>query len=162
MSPRGTALAPTTLLAAVVVALLLMVGAHAPPSLASRPATRIAPVAQAAAQNTATLETTTQAADDPNFFITSFTCRANRLQEGPGQITCTAQWVGGTPIFDPTFRANPGGSNPVTNSNNANRTATFTFGCIRSREYTVTLFIEDSRDVRTPPQTRPYIPCGNF
>ncbi|WP_419992689.1 hypothetical protein [Streptomyces boninensis] len=158
---RRAVLAPTTLLAAVVLALVAMVGAYAPRSHASGPAARIAPAAHTA-QTTATLATTTQTADDPNFFITSFTCRANRLQGGPGQITCTAQWVGGMPNFDPTFRADPGGSNPVTNSNNATRTATFTFGCIRSMEYTVTVFIEDGRDVRTPSQTRAYIPCGNF
>jgi hypothetical protein len=158
---RRTVLAPTTLLAAVVLALVAMVGAYAPRSHASGPAARSAPVAHTA-QTTATLETTTQAADDPNFVITSLRCSANRTQGGPGKITCFAEWVGGEPVFNPTFQADPGGSAPVTSSPPGSRTATFTFGCIRSLEYTVTLFITDGRGVKTPTQTRPYIPCGNF
>ncbi|MCX4672472.1 recombinase family protein [Streptomyces sp. NBC_01381] len=160
MSQR-TVLAPTTLLAAVVLALVAMVGAYAPRSHASGPVARIAPVAHTA-QTAATLETTPQAAAALDFDIESLTCSANRTQGGPGQITCMAKWFGGTPNFDPTFKAEPGGSSPVTNFSNAARTATFTFGCIRSREYTVTLFVRDRNGESTSTQVRPYIPCGNF
>ncbi|MFD6431515.1 hypothetical protein [Streptomyces venezuelae] len=158
---RTTVLAPKALLAAVVLVLVAMVGAFAPQSHASGPAARIAPVAHPA-QTTAALETTTRAAADSNFVITSLMCSANRTQGGPGQITCTVKWAGGEPNFDPVFTSDPGGSRPVTSSNNNSRTATFAFGCIRSMEYTVTVFIRDGNRSETPPETRPYIPCGNF
>ncbi|MFD0416672.1 hypothetical protein [Streptomyces sp. NPDC127108] len=154
---RTKVLAPTALWAAVVLALVAMAGLFAPRSHASAPA---APVAHTA-QTAATPGTTTRAAAAPDFDIESFTCSANRTQGGPGQITCKAKWFGGEPNFDPTFQADPGGSNPVTNSSNSARTATFTFGCLRSREYTVTLFISDRNGSKTQTKTVPYIPCGN-
>ncbi|WP_157882514.1 hypothetical protein [Streptomyces silvensis] len=158
---RTTVLAPKALLAAVLLALVAVVGAFAPQSHASEPATRNVPAAHMT-QTTTALGTTTRAAVASDFVITSLMCSANRTQGGPGQITCTVRWTGGEPNFDPVFRADPGGSTPVTSSNNANRFATFTFGCVRSIEYTVTVFIRDRNGIETPPQTRPYIPCGNF
>ncbi|MFI0412240.1 hypothetical protein [Actinomadura sp. 3N508] len=72
---RRTVLAPTTLLAAVVLALVAMLGAYAPRSDASGPTARIA-------QTTTAQEATNQAAAAPNFDIEFLRCSANRTQGG--------------------------------------------------------------------------------
>ena len=157
---RRTVLAPTTLLAVVVLA-LAMVGSYAARPHESGSAARIATVAHVA-QTTTTLETTTQAAAAAadGFDIESFNCFANRTGGGSGAILCTARWVGGTGPFNPVFVPTPGGTTPSLLIIPP-RTAQFSFGCLRNREYTVTFFVSDVDGNRTS-RRMIKLPCGNL
>ncbi|MFI0405337.1 hypothetical protein [Actinomadura sp. 3N508] len=151
---RRTVLAPATLLAAVVLALVAMVGAYAPQSHASGPTARIA-------QTATTLETTNQAAAADGFAIKSFTC-SSKEQQGKFVVYCKAVWVGGegpfSPIFDVPLRTF---FNPEVRSSDATRTAEFNFGCLGGQEYRVTLKIRDRGGIETPSQERSFI-CGGW
>jgi hypothetical protein len=158
---RRTVVVPTTLLA-VVVLTLAMVGAYAARPHESGPAARIVTVTHVA-QTTAALGTTTQAATATadGFAVEMFNCVPNRTAGGPGTITCSARWVGGRPPFNPVFVPNPGGTRPSL-SIFPNRTATFTFGCLRNREYEVTFFVVDIDLNKTDPPQKRKVPCGNL
>ncbi|MFC4048878.1 hypothetical protein ACFOY4_04205 [Actinomadura syzygii] len=149
---RRTVLAPATLLAAVLLALVAMVGAYAPQSHAAGPTARIG-------QSTTTLGTTSQAAAASDFVIKSFAC-SSKVQEGKNIIFCKAEWTGGKGPFTPKFKVNLTFFDPVLRFWNETRTAEYTFRCLGGMEYVVTLSIGDIDGSETPKQGR-YVVCGN-